>query len=204
MHSDIEGELAVRIARDAVESKVARRELSRFKVPPSFEEKSGAFVTLNTYPEGELRGCIGYPQPFFPLIKSIVKAAEGATEDPRFPPLDRKELDAIVIEVSILTPPEEIRVMKPKDYLSEIVVGRDGLVVAQGPFRGLLLPQVPIDWNWDVEEFLAETCNKAGLLPDSWTDPSTRVYKFQAEIFGEMSPRGPVERRELKRGDAKR
>ena len=196
-YPDQEGELAVRIAREALEAFVLRRDKRGFEVPRRFEVKSGAFVTLATHPDGELRGCIGYPQPFFPLIKSIEKGAEGAAEDPRFPPLRPEEVDHITVEVSILTPPQLIEVKKPKELPKHVTVGVDGLSVAQGPYRGLLLPQVAMEYHWDASEFLSEACMKAGLLADAWLDPETRVYKFQAEVFGEVEPRGAVVRRIL-------
>ena len=196
-YSDEEGRLAVKIAREAVDSYVRRRPLPSVSVPERFNEKAGAFVTLNTHPEGHLRGCIGYPSPFFPLIKALVKAAEGACEDPRFPALPEDEVDRVVVEVSLLTRPELLEVKKPKEYAKAISVGRDGLIVAQGPARGLLLPQVPTEWGWGAEEFLSEVCMKAGLLPDAWLDDETRIYTFQAEIFSEAEPRGDVVRRDL-------
>ena len=199
MYSDAEGELAVRMAREAIESAVRRRGLPPFTVPKSFERDSGVFVTINTHPGEDLRGCIGYPNPFFALAKAIVKAAEGATEDPRFPPLAEGELDRIVVEVSILTPPEPIEAKKPRQLPAMVRVGVDGLIAARGPARGLLLPQVPIEWGWDAEEFLAQTCVKAGLMPDAWLEPETRFYRFQSEIWGETRPRGPIARRTLER-----
>ncbi len=201
-HADREGEIAVRIAREALEAHVTGRGKRPFEVPSRFEEKSGAFVTINLHPSGELRGCIGYPQPFFPLVKSIEKGAEGVAEDPRFPPLRAEELDVITVEVSMLTPPQLIEVKKPKELPKHVAVGVDGLSVAQGPYRGLLLPQVAVDWGWDASEFLSEACMKAGLLADAWLEPSTRVYKFQAEVFAEIEPRGPVVRRSLEAAHA--
>ena len=196
-YADRDGELAVRIAREALEAYVLRRAKRTVEVPKAFETKSGAFVTLNEHPSGLLRGCIGYPQPFFSLVKSIEKGAEGAAEDPRFPRLTSEELDRVTVEVSILTPPELIDVKKPKDLAKSVNVGVDGLSVAQGPYRGLLLPQVAVEYAWDAAEFLSEACMKAGLLADAWLDPATRVYKFQAEVFAETQPRGPVARRTL-------
>src|SRR6266699_3208250 len=189
-YADREGECAVRIAREALDAYVLRRMRRPVEIPKAFEEKSGAFVTLNDHPSGLLRGCIGYPQPFFPLVKSIEKGAEGAAEDPRFPRLSPEEVDHITVEVSILTPPQLIEVKKPKELPKHVTVGVDGLSVAQGPYRGLLLPQVAMEYHWDVSEFLSEACMKAGLLADAWLDPETRVYKFQAEVFGEVEPRG--------------
>ena len=196
-YADREGELAVRIAREALEAYVVKRAKRTVEIPKAFETKSGAFVTLNEHPSGLLRGCIGYPQPFFPLVKSIEKGAEGAAEDPRFPRLTPEELDLVTVEVSILTPPQLIEVKKPKDLAKSVNVGVDGLTVAQGPYRGLLLPQVAVEYAWEAAEFLSEACMKAGLLADAWLDPATRVYKFQAEVFAETQPRGPVVRRTL-------
>ncbi len=85
-----------------------------------------------------------------------------------------KELDDIVIEVTVLSPPEIIKVSKPEDYLKDIVIGRDGLIVEQGFYKGLLLPQVPVEQGWDKEEFLSHTCIKAGLMPDAWFDKQTK------------------------------
>jgi len=189
-----EGELAVRIARDTVDSYVVNKPFKAFQVPAKFNEKSGVFVTLNTWPEQELRGCIGYPQPVLPLVKALIKAAEESTGDPRFPALRKDELDHVVVEVTILTPPELIQVKKTRDYVKEVSIGTHGLIAAQGMLRGLLLPQVPVEWNWDTEEFLAQTCMKAGLTPDAWLDESTKIYRFRGEIFAEEKPRGSVKR----------
>jgi uncharacterized protein len=196
-YSDEDGRLAAEIAREALEAFVERRSMRSFVVPASFEAKAGAFVTLIAHPGGDLRGCIGYPEPFFVLLKSIVKGAEGAAEDPRFPALRADELNHVIVEVSLLTPPQEVETKKPRDRPRQIVVGEDGLIVAQGANRGLLLPQVAVEWHWDAEEFLSEACMKAGLLPDAWFEPTTRVKKFQAEIFAEVEPRGAVHRRTL-------
>lgn len=203
-YSNEDGELAVLIAREALDAFVEGRDLRSFVVPKAFEEKAGAFVTLNLHPSGDLRGCIGYPEPFFPLLKSVVKAAEGSAEDPRFPPLRPEELTKILVEVSLLTPPQPIEVKKPKELPKHISVGEDGLIVAQGPYRGLLLPQVAVEWGWDAAEFLSEACMKAGLLADAWFEPTTRVKKFQAEIFTEVEPRGAVVRHRLDAGHAGR
>ncbi|HEY7587479.1 MAG TPA: TIGR00296 family protein [Thermoplasmata archaeon] len=196
-YSDEEGQLAVRVAREALEAFVEGRAMRSFEIPRTFEEKAGAFVTLNLHPSGELRGCIGYPEPFFPLLKSIVRGAEGAAEDPRFPPVRPEELRGIAVEVSLLTPPQPVEVKKPRDLPKRIDIGTDGIIVAQGPYRGLFLPQVAIENHMDAETFLSECCMKAGLLPDAWFEPTTRVKKFQAEIFAELEPRGPVTRRKL-------
>lgn len=191
-----EGELAVRIARKVVEAEVLKKNPGKLDMPDSFREKRGVFVTLNTYPFHELRGCIGYPEPRFSLGSALVRAAQGACYDPRFPPLGPEEVDHIVIEVTVLTPPELIEGDR-RELPSKVVVGRDGLIAERGPFKGLLLPQVPVEWNWDAETFLCQTCMKAGLPPDCWLDPGTRLYRFEGEIFSEVEPRGKVVRRTL-------
>jgi uncharacterized protein (TIGR00296 family) len=105
-----------------------------------------------------------------------------------------KELGKVIFEVSVLTPPEPVEVKNPKEYLSKIKVGEDGLIVERGHYRGLLLPQVPIEWGWCEEEFLCQCCVKAGLPPDSWLTKDAKIYKFKAIIFEEETPLGEVKR----------
>jgi uncharacterized protein (TIGR00296 family) len=124
----------------------------------------------------------------------IDSAINAATQDPRFYPLTLDELSKVVFEVSVLTPPESVEVKNPKEYLNKIKVGQDGLIVEQGFYRGLLLPQVPIEWGWCEEEFLCQCCIKAGLPPDSWLTKGTKIYKFRAIIFEEATPFGEVKR----------
>ncbi|HYM40265.1 MAG TPA: TIGR00296 family protein [Thermoplasmata archaeon] len=197
-YTDSEGVLAVQIAREALEAFVQGHAMRSFVVPKRFEERAGAFVTLSRYgvedPYEKLRGCIGYPEPFFPLLKAVVKSAEGAAEDPRFPPLRAEELPQVIVEVSLLTPPLPIEVKKQRDLPKQIRLGEDGIVVAQGAYRGLFLPQVASEHHMDAETFLSECCMKAGLLPDAWLDDATRVKKFQTEIFEEVEPRGAIVR----------
>ncbi|MFX1413388.1 MAG: TIGR00296 family protein [Promethearchaeota archaeon] len=168
-----------------------------------FSENYGAFVTLNRYnvSGNPLRGCIGYIEPTYPLYDVIHKVSiSAAVEDPRFPSVEIEEMDEIVIEISILTPPKLIKVKDSKEYLDKIEIGRDGLIIEKGMRRGLLLPQVPIEHgrNWDVETFLKHTCNKAWLSDDAWKEENTKVYSFQAIIFEEKTPNGDVERKYLK------
>lgn len=155
-------------------------------------------MTLNSYPDRELRGCIGYPEPIMPLAEAITDSAvSAASRDPRFDPVTAKELSRIVVEVSLLTPPELVKVKSPADYLSTIIIGRDGLIADNGFGRGLLLPQVPVEQGWDVHEFLDHTCMKAGLPAAAWAEKGTRLYRFTAEIFDEREPGGNVEARPL-------
>jgi hypothetical protein len=197
-----EGKFLVEIARKAVEEYLKNRK--RIKAPEDTTEKllqpCGLFVTINSIRNGEkeLRGCIGYPYPTNPLVEAVIDSAiSSATQDPRFYPISLSELDQVVFEVSVLTPPELIRVEKPVDYPNKIKVGRDGLIVERGPFKGLLLPQVPVEWGWDEEEFLCQCCMKAGLPPDNWLLEDTKIYKFQAVIFEEEKPRGEVKLKAL-------
>ena len=185
-----EGKLLIEIARSVIEEHLRGSETFRLpgNLPDKFRENRGVFVTLEK--NGELRGCIGYPEPVRPLIDALIDAAiSAATRDPRFPPVEPDELDEIEVEVSVLTPPTPIRVENPSEYPQRIRVGVDGLIVERGWARGLLLPQVATEWGWDAEEFLCNTCMKAGLPPDCFYDPQTRVYRFQAQIFREKDYR---------------
>jgi len=194
-----EGVEAVRLARTVVDATVKHQPVPEVKLSEKFKQKNGAFVTLLTFPSRDLRGCIGIPEPIMRLKDAIKEAASSATRDPRFPPVDKRELNTIIVEVTVLTKPELINVKNPREYLSEIVVGRDGLIAEQGFFRGLLLPQVPVEYNWDIEEFLSQTCMKAGLPPDAWFDKDTKIYKFSGQIFAEKKPYGDVEERRIDR-----
>lgn len=163
-----------------------------------FSNKMGIFVTLTTHPDDDLRGCIGYPEPLIPLSEGLKDSTISAcSRDPRFPPVTSSELGNVKIEVSILTPPEEVAIEKRADLPRLVNVGEDGLIVQKGWARGLLLPQVPVEWGWDSEEFLSQTCMKAGLPPDAWLDDDTKVYKFTAEIFSEDAPGGRIRRKTL-------
>ena len=198
MFTDDDGKKAVRIARAVIESHVKKTKAPEFDVPEIFKNASGVFVTITTHPGNELRGCIGYPEPVMPLIDALKDAAVSAcSRDPRFPPVKPEELKKLKIEVSLLTPPEEIKVRKPRELVGCVRVGQHGLIMERGWRKGLLLPQVPVEWGWDAEEFLSQTCLKAGLLPDSWLQEGTCCYKFEAEVFSEEEPGGVVRRREL-------
>lgn len=190
-----DGIKAVRYARYVIERHTRGEELEHSLHGGVFEEKRGAFVTINKYPSRVLRGCIGFPEPVLPLKDAIKEAAISACHDPRFPALHENELDEIVIEVSILTKPKIISVRNPIEYPEKIKVGKDGLIVERGFYRGLLLPQVATEYGFDEKQFLNETCMKAGLSPDCWLDRNTRIYKFQAEIFEEEEPRGKIVRK---------
>lgn len=192
-----DGTKAVQLARDTTEQFVRNNTISSSDLEDVFKENQGAFVTLHTYPELNLRGCIGIPLPIMSLREAIIESAKSATRDPRFPPLEEREINSIIIEVTVLTKPELIKVEKPQDYLSHIEIGKDGLIVEQGFYKGLLLPQVPVEQGWDKEEFLSHICIKAGLLPDAWFDKSTKIFKFSGQIFTETEPGGKIKEKHL-------
>jgi AmmeMemoRadiSam system protein A len=144
---------------------------------PKFLEKRGVFVTLHK--EGHLRGCIGHPLPSAPLIEAVVEnSIASSTEDPRFPPVASDELDAIDIEISVLTVPQKV------NSHEDIVVGRDGIIVSKGFMRGLLLPQVPVEQGWNLEQYISYGCLKAGLPENEWRR-GVNIETFQGIVFGE-------------------
>lgn len=165
------------IARASIKAAVTGREPPEIKgVSGKLQELYGVFVTINKH--GNLRGCIGLIISDRPLYRGCQQMAKAAAlEDPRFPPVTEKELPDLEIEISILTPPEKIT-----DF-DDIVIGRDGLIVSRGLTRGLLLPQVAAEYGWTVEEFLEETCRKAGLPRDAYKQKDTEIHKFSAEVF---------------------
>jgi uncharacterized protein (TIGR00296 family) len=192
-----EGKFLVNLARQTVTEYLKYGKILQVPegVSPKLVEKSGVFVTLNSFHEDakRLRGCIGLPYPTTPLVQAVIEAAlSAAMRDPRFPPVVLEELDQLVFEVSVLTPPELVEVEKPADYLSKIKVGQDGLIVEKSYCKGLLLPQVPVEWNWKAEEFLCQCSMKAGLPPDSWLLKDTKIYKFSSVIAQEITPNGDI------------
>jgi len=166
----------LRLARQAVELFVREGKALDYETKnPELLSAKGAFVTLKK--KGELRGCIGFIEPVYPLYKAVVQCAVyAATEDPRFGPVAASELKSLEYEISVLTP------LKKIDDPDLVRVGKHGLVVASGGRRGLLLPQVPVENNWDRLEFLAQACLKAGLAPDAWRK-GAEIYTFEAIVF---------------------
>jgi uncharacterized protein (TIGR00296 family) len=197
-----EGKFLIQLARNAVKTylETGKTVKAPEETPKKLFERCGVFVTLNSLKNGEknLRGCIGYPYPTSPLVEAVIDSAlNAATRDPRFYPLSSTELGTVVFEVSVLTPPEAVEVENPKEYLAKIKVGEDGLIVEKGAYKGLLLPQVPVEWEWCEEEFLCQCCVKAGLPRDSWLTKGAKIYRFQAIIFEEETPQGEVKRKQL-------
>jgi len=189
-----EGEKLVKLARKSIKYFLA----SGIPLTDMCEDKKllmprGVFVTLHTFPEKELRGCIGIATAARPLWAAIEQmSVAAATEDPRFKPLRAEELGRIVVEVSVLTEPEFVSGDR-KDLPKKIHIGKDGLIVQRGQQTGLLLPQVATEQGWNAEQFLENACLKAGLMGNMWQLNETKVFKFQAQIFTETEPNGTVE-----------
>ena len=196
------GEPAVQLGRSALEivlgpnpPKDPARPFRDLPLPPAFDETRGVFTTLRKSESGLLRGCIGYTLPVYPLRVGIPRtAASAALEDPRFPPVSLPELKRLTVEVSLLTVPELLPAPRPRDRAAAVRVGWDGLIVRWRQAEGLLLPQVAVEQHWNSEEFIAETCGKAGLPFDAWLRPETEVFRFSSAVFGEETPGGPVRR----------
>lgn len=179
--NEADQQVLLRLARQALEESVRECRLSEIYEPPStLREPCGAFVTLHE--GGHLRGCIGYVEPLKPLFATVRECAVAAAlRDPRFEPVTPKELPALHVEISVLSPLVDIRP-------DQIEVGRHGLLVSRGAQRGLLLPQVAVEWKWDRKHFLEETCLKAGLPPDAWRK-GARIQAFTAQVFQEPPQR---------------
>ncbi len=167
----------LRIARQTLESYIKERKIPEFEITDeNLQQKFGVFVTLKK--NGELRGCIGHVEGDRPLYQLVSQMAiASATQDPRFPPVTLDELPQIKIEISVLSPIKKVK------NIREILVGRDGLIIRKGFFSGLLLPQVPVEWGWDRNEFLRQVSLKAGLEPDAWR--KAELYRFTAQVFEE-------------------
>lgn len=165
------------LARNAIRS---RFDNSKVELPSDaeFQAKRGLFVTLNL--DGDLRGCIGMIEPRRSIAEEVVAMARAAAfRDPRFPPLSWQEFGQIQLEISILS-----ELMLVKD-ITEIVIGRDGLLLTRGFHSGVFLPQVPVEWNWDLSTYLTQLCYKACLPDESWKKDNAELFRFEAEVFGE-------------------
>ncbi len=178
----------LRLAREVVTrfvatKKVSEEDLGKFTLTPALRAPGAAFVTLKN--KGRLRGCIGHIQAYEPLYLSVIHNAQNACQDVRFrdDPITPEEVKDLTIEISVLSPPRRVR------NLSEIVIGRDGLIMARGARRGVFLPQVPVEQGWDRGEYLVNLCRKAGLPIDAWQDPATELYRFTAQVFSDEEAR---------------
>jgi AmmeMemoRadiSam system protein A len=187
MTSQPDRDLLLRIARDAVVAHVGGAPRRDIDPNALAGRRGGAFVSLHNR-TGELRGCIGHIEPDQSLPAVVARCAVAAcSADPRFPAVGPAEVADLVIELSLLGP------LEPVAGAGEIEIGRDGLVIEKGSRRGLLLPQVATEWKWDRHQFLAQTCRKAGLPEDAWTQGAS-IWRFEAEVFGE-DPDAPGSRR---------
>lgn len=174
-----EKETLIKYARETVENLARGGNAPELPmVKGNLAAPTGVFVTIKKH--DDLRGCIGYIDPIKPLMESVIEMAEAAAfRDPRFPPISIDELDSISIEISVLSPLVQVK------NIQEVIPGKHGLVVEKGFARGVLLPQVATEQNWDRNTFVEHTCLKAGLQPDAWKDKDTRIYIFSAEIISE-------------------
>lgn len=169
----------LQLARESIFSAVHHQKHSPTKHESRvLQERAGAFVTLRNH--SELRGCIGYIEPKLSLVQTVEEvAAKAALEDPRFHPLTDEELNFVDIEISVLSPLQKV------NNVEDIEVGKHGLVVDAGFTRGLLLPQVAEENQWDRETFIRHTAMKAGLVPEAWNHPSVQLFSFTVEKFSE-------------------
>ncbi|MEI6667586.1 MAG: AmmeMemoRadiSam system protein A [Acidobacteriota bacterium] len=169
----------LQVAREAISEHVAGRRLATPVADGVLARRQGVFVSLHRH--GDLRGCIGYPDGGPALADTVPRASvAAASADDRFAPVTAAELPEIDIEISVLTPVE------PVTDPSTIQIGRDGLIVEQRGHRGLLLPQVAVEWGWDLDAFVSQTCLKAGLPRDAWKRGAS-LYRFQADVFGDRA-----------------
>jgi uncharacterized protein len=166
----------LKLAHESILSALERREISLTPPSPHLEEPRGAFTTICFH--GNLRGCVGYVFPVASLYRTVAETARAAAfEDTRFSPVSPQEAPELEVSLSILSP---LRVITPE----EVEIGRHGLVVSHGGRRGLLLPQVPVEHQWDRATFMEQTCRKAGLPLDAWRQGAT-LEAFTAEVFGD-------------------
>jgi AmmeMemoRadiSam system protein A len=172
-----ERKLLLETAHEAILSALEGREISLFTPSPHLSEPRGAFTTL--YCQGKLRGCVGYPTALLPLFRTVIETARAAAfDDPRFIPLTLAEVCDLGVSLSVLSP---LKPISPE----EVEVGQHGLLISEGPRRGLLLPQVPVEHGWDRITFLEQTCRKAGLPLDAW-QTGVAIEAFTAEVFGDI------------------
>ncbi|MBU0471578.1 MAG: AmmeMemoRadiSam system protein A [Nanoarchaeota archaeon] len=182
MHEE-DKQVLLKLARDSIESYFKRQD-SDINNVLHLNKEQGVFVTLHK--NGQLRGCIGFPEPVMPLYKAVIEAARNAAfNDPRFPFVTIDEMRTISIEISVLTVPKLIKIEDSEEYKNHIKIGDDGLIIRSSHGSGLLLPQVASENSFTVTQFLNCLCQKAGLSFSAWQNPENHIFKFQAEIFSE-------------------
>jgi len=188
--SNQSGAFLARLARESLRQYVTSNEKLPLppNLPPELIHKSGVYVTINDA-AGNLRGCMGNPNPTHPIASGVIDAAiQAGTRDPRFPPVRPSELSDLKFEVTVLTPPEPVRAASYDELLGKITIGKDGLIAQRGGRSALFLPQVPTEWGWDKETYYRELCDKAGIpLAECKDMKTTKVSKFQGTVFKEKS-----------------
>jgi uncharacterized protein (TIGR00296 family) len=189
-----EGIFLVKFARGMIAAHLGGKKPG---IPENMDElmskKFRVFVKLNRYPGHALRGSFGYTKSIIPLGDALGDVSiHAAFRDSSFDPLRKSELKTTLIEVSILSRPELIDVKDPGEYIKRIKVGRDGLIVEKDSSKGVLLPQMAMEFRWNPREFLSRACMKASLRPSEWQRPDTRIYRFGAQIFAEKEPCGEI------------
>ena len=188
-----QGEHLIKEARKYLQSLLSGKDHKIDNTEEWLNKRYGIFVTLHTHPAHDLRGCIGFTEPIYPLYKAVTEAATSAAlYDPRFPKVTTEELNNLIIEISILTPPQIIPHKNPKELLEKITPKKDGFILKAGINQGLFLPQV-----WDQlpkkTEFLENLSYKAGTYDkDTWQYKDTEIYKFHVQIFEEVAPKGKI------------
>jgi len=171
-------EFLLTLARKSIKHYLETGKQLKIETPDTiFLGERGAFVTLKV--NGKLRGCIGYPLPYKALYETVIEmAVSAASKDYRFQPISLEELADVKIEISVLTLP------RPVKDISEIEIGKHGIIISKGSNKGLLLPQVPVEWGWDLETFLHHGCLKAGLGENDW-EKGANIEVFSAQVFSE-------------------
>jgi AmmeMemoRadiSam system protein A len=188
------GAFLVRLARSTVERALGLQSQAEDETQPAISGlKRGVFVSIYTFPGVDLRGCMGIPLSRTDIFRDTARAAVmSAFHDPRFPSLTPDEIDNVVFEVSVLSEPERLDVRPRADLPRHIRIGVDGLIIEAREGAALLLPQVPVEYGWEAEEYLMHLCLKAGLSLTDWLRDDIQLYRFTADVFAEEEPRGRV------------
>lgn len=195
-----EGRFLVKYARKEIEAHFGGK---KPEIPQDManlmSEEAGVFVKLNICPNNVLRGYAGYSEGIMPLSNALSEVSLfAAIRDHRFKPLRKSELKTTIVEVSILSKPELIEVNDPEEYAKKIVIGRDGVIVEKESIKGVLLPQMAVEFKWNPRQLLSHAAMTAGLKPGVWRDPDAKVYRFTAQIFVEKTPYGQIVKRKLR------
>jgi uncharacterized protein (TIGR00296 family) len=193
MYNIDQGTELVKLARETVSEFFNKRKLELRKTDiKAFNEKHGVFVTIKNHEDNSLRGCIGHIAPMN-LYESLQQVSiSAAFYDPRFSQLQESELDKVVFEISIMSEPVLVEGKNPTEWKKNIKIGRDGLIISNGSYSGLLLPQVPVEEKWDIDEYLKNVCIKAGMTEDFLSDENTQLWSFTCQAFQEKEPSGEI------------